>query len=478
MGIEYYLNNELMVMLSKLSVRAIWVIILLEGFVTISFEILTMRQLIPVMGNSIIVTSLIIGVFLLFLAYGYRAGGLLQANFCSRLQRNFFSAALGIGIGVSYLFINLFFELLQQTLGIPTLAVLVCYLLLITAPIVYLLGQTVPITMSLLHKQQTVGELSGKVLHLSTIGSFLGSVLTTLLLLNFWGVAWTVFLNVLALALLFCLVAELYKRNILLWLLPIALGLSYAVNCGVERLTFIKTTPYANYSVNQDPVAKAKYLAINESASSSINELLTGFPYIEYIKSILFEDLNIHDKNILVLGAGGFTLSAAQTFGNHFTYVDIDPAIYQVVKQHFLENIQGKFVAADARQFVREHPHSYDVIVSDTYSNSQTIPPHLLTQEYFADLKRALKPNGIAVFNIIGSPLLNTTYTKRVDNTIRSVFSSCTMNPLVHSWQQEQNLIYICQINNEASDNMIYTDDRNEVSVDYFKAKKLQKEGR
>lgn len=53
----------------------LYLIILLEGFVTISLEILTVRQLTPVMGSSVIVTSLIIGIFLLFLALGYRRGG-------------------------------------------------------------------------------------------------------------------------------------------------------------------------------------------------------------------------------------------------------------------------------------------------------------------------------------------------------------------------------------------------------------------
>lgn len=50
-------------------------ILILEGFVTISVEILTIRQLIPFYGNSVIITSIIIGIFLLFLAFGYWRGG-------------------------------------------------------------------------------------------------------------------------------------------------------------------------------------------------------------------------------------------------------------------------------------------------------------------------------------------------------------------------------------------------------------------
>ena len=37
-------------------------IILIEGFISIGIEILTIRQLLPVAGSSVIVTSLVIGI--------------------------------------------------------------------------------------------------------------------------------------------------------------------------------------------------------------------------------------------------------------------------------------------------------------------------------------------------------------------------------------------------------------------------------
>ncbi|MDF2867081.1 MAG: speE 2 [Gammaproteobacteria bacterium] len=458
-----------------LSPTRILTIILLEGFVTISLEILTIRQLIPVVGNSVIVTSLIIGIFLLCLAYGYRAGGLQNSDLIERLQRNFLWCALGIGIGLSYLFITYFFSFSHDKLGIPLLVSLLSYLLLVTAPIIYLLGQTVPITMSLLHQQESAGKLAGKVLHLSTLGSFLGAVLTTLVVMNFLGVAWTVLANCGVLALLFLLLYDYKQSAFGMGLLIISLGLSYIINRGMEQQLFIATTPYANYLVIADTQLeseqKGKLLSVNGSASSFIGAQKQGFPYIERIKAILFHELELKDKNILVLGAGGFSLSAAGTFDNHFTYVDIDPAIYPLVKRYFVNPIQGNFIAADARQFVKLHPHRYDVIVSDAYSNTQSIPAHLLTHEHLINIKQALKPQGIAIFNLIANPLLNTPYAKRLDNTLRNVFSSCTVNPLQFTWQRPVNIIYVCQVNTEETDKTIYTDDRNRASTDYFVAK-------
>lgn len=459
-------------MLNVLSPLKILTIILLEGFITISLEILTIRQLIPLVGNSVIVTSLIIGVFLLCLAYGYRAGGLPHGEPRQRLRRNFLWAALGIGIGLSYVFIEYFFAISHTKLGIPLLWSLLLYLLCVTAPVVYLLGQTVPITMNLLREQQTVGELGGKVLHLSTLGSFLGAVLTTLLLMNYFGVAWTIIIDFGVLVVLFGLVSAGQGLTVSWLMLLCGAGLSYIANRGLEQLFFIKTTPYANYAIipkvtiEQDRAGKL--LAINDSPSSFIDAKRQGFAYIERIKTILFHDLKISHKNILVLGAGGFTLSAAGTYGNHFTYVDIDPKIYSLVQQHFLSPIQGDFVAADARLFVKSHPHAYDVIISDVYSNVHTIPAHLLSKEYFVDLKTALKPDGIAIFNIIVTPLLNSTYAKRVDNTIRRVFPACTVSPVEFSWHQPRNVLYVCQLSRQMEDNTVYSDDKNQASLDFY----------
>lgn len=186
-------------------------IILLEGFVTISLEILTIRQLVPVAGNSVIVTSLIIGVFLLFLAYGYLKGGRYEASYTHVLKKNFTRAAIGLGIGVSCIFIEYFFFYAGKNFNGNVLMPLIAYLLLVTAPIVYWLGQTVPITFNLF-KQERAGLIGSRVLHISTLGSFLGAILTAVLLFNYVGVAWTVFINFVILFLLVVILINIQKE--------------------------------------------------------------------------------------------------------------------------------------------------------------------------------------------------------------------------------------------------------------------------
>ncbi|MGB6976145.1 MAG: fused MFS/spermidine synthase [Gammaproteobacteria bacterium] len=453
-------------------------IILIEGFITISVEILVIRQLIPMVGNNIVVTSLIIGIFLLALAYGYRRGGYYQVNYEDALKKNFTYATFWLGIGLSYIFISYFFHWLHIVSHIPLLAVLTLYLFIITAPLVYLLGQTVPITISMLRHEQSAGRLSGKVLHLSTIGSFLGAVLTSLLLLNFLGVAWSIFFNCALLVTMTLLLINYHYRQIeILRLTALIIGIivTYTFNVNFENSVFIKTNNYANYQVVYPFKLNAhdtgKLLSVNNSFSSFINKKKQGFEYIELIKRILFQDLALHNKTILVLGAGGFTLSAAGENGNHFVYVDIDPDLYKIVQQNFLSPILGRFVVGDARSYIRETKQKYDVIISDSYSNRMAIPFYLLTQQHFKNIRQALNPDGLAIFNIIARPTFNDAYSKRIDNTIRSIFPSCVVIPL-HYASQPTNIIYVCQKSSYERDNNVYTDDLNTAPLDFFQQEK------
>jgi len=253
-------------------------------------------------------------------------------------------------------------------------------------------------------------------------------------------------------------------------ILTLLLPFVYVINCVFERAIFIETTPYGNYQVLsniKELGTTGTVLSVNNSYSSFTNAQKQGFPYIEYIKNILFNQLKLKNKDILVLGAGGFTLSAENTYGNHFTYLDIEPEIKSIVQAHFLKKINGRFVTGDARQYIWQHPDTYDVIVSDTYSNAMAIPAQLLTLQYFESIRAALKPSGIAVFNVIAPSLLNNTFSQRVDNTLRKAFGHCTATPLQFIQTQLTNIIYVCQ-NDPNNDPSIYTDDLNRASFDTF----------
>lgn len=446
-------------------------IILIEGFASIAIEILTIRQLLPVVGSSVIVTSLIIGVFLLFLAIGYERGGKTTDNLYHVLRRNFFIAAIWVGIGLSYLFIKLFFNFVYH-INTHTILPLLIYLLLILSPAIFLLGQTLPITMNIVRQNQLAGAIAGKTLGLSTIGSFLGATLTTLVLMHYLGVAITVFF-IFALLMSLALLLSQSREAFVVQALGacVAALVVYSFNIVAEQQMFVLTDNHANYQIldykNINAPGNTRYLIVNESYSSKIDDNGEPFPYVKVMQKIILDDLKMREAEILVLGAGGFTLSAGDTKTNHFTYVDIDDRIQQVVEPQFLKKINGELIAADARHYIKATQKKYDVIVVDAYSNITSIPAHLLTAQFMHETKKRLKNNGYVLINIIANPFFNDAYSRRIDNTIRNAFGSCAVAPL-HYRNAITNIIYVCNNHTDMQDNVVYTDNLNNSTMDSY----------
>lgn len=453
--------------------RILPLIIFVEGFVSIAIEILTIRQLLPVAGGSVIVTSLIIGIFLLFLALGYRQGGNQQQNLPYLLRRNFFIVAIWLGIGLSYIFIYTFFYCIQKVSGLHIVYPLLTYLLLVIAPLIYLLGQTVPITMNMIKQNRPAGSIGGNALGISTLGSFLGAILTTLVFMYFFGVAWTVFFNFILLILL-SLVLTSNKTSLLVHSIftAVAIFIVYAFNIKIENLTFDLTNQYANYQVvsgkNYQLQNDAKMLIINEAASSMIDKNNKGFQYAELVKKILFDDLKLRDADILVLGAGGFSISAENTFGNHITYIDVDKQIKKVTVPKFIPKLNSDLIIYDARHYLNVTDKKYQAILADAYSDIKSVPAHLITREYIMKIREHLREDGVAIFNMLGNPMLSDSYSKRIDNTIKSVFPNCMAIPIRYS-NRVTNILYACSNTvTHQYDRVVYSDNLNNSTTDSF----------
>jgi len=455
----------------------LWCIILVEGFVTLAIQMLTIRQLMPFVGNSVMVTSLIIGIFLLALALGYQRGGLVPKEGLQRLIRNFGLSAIWSGIGLSYVFLASWFFIFNEFMHLNLYVLLLGYLLLVTAPMIYWLGQTVPIVMNLWNAtHQRAGEIGGRVLQLSTLGSFLGAILTSIILMNLLGLGWSVFVAASLLLFMAWFLSVLKKNSIInMILFASLLTLLFWVNVIGSARWFVASNNYAQYRIidhAQIEDKTGKVLNVNRSFSSLLTPQNEAFWYIERMKQAVFHDLHLRNQPILVLGAGGFTFSAQGTYDNDITYVDIDPDILNIVQKNYLKNIPARFVGADARVFVQQAGERYAAILVDAYSHELTIPTHLLTVEFFASINKILLPKGVAIFNMIIDPLLTDLYSKTVDASLRAVFQSCVSFP--HQYMDAAtNVVYVCTRNDDLDlvtllkkSHFYYTDDLNRSTWD------------
>jgi len=229
-------------------------------------------------------------------------------------------------------------------------------------------------------------------------------------------------------------------------------------------------TAYAEYIVGgvtltgqQNPRA----FWVNKSTASLIDESEPPnyTRYIKHLRQILLDDLGFRDKEILVLGAGGFTLSHREPL-NRYTYVDIDPAIRELAEKHFLhEAITGEFIADDARRFIATTERRFDAVLVDVYSSHTSIPSHLVTREFWAGTRRALKPDGVLLANLILDGKLETPYARNLLATIDSVFGRCAVDVL-HKAKKLANVEVTCFASSQPAPTGIYVDEKNRADLD------------
>lgn len=438
-------------------------IIFIEGFCSLGAEVIALRRLVPHVGSSIIVTAPTIGLFLLALALGYAAGGRVATAYAAVVGRNFLVAAFLAGVGLSIPVVNGIFAHLQ-----PAAFAYLVFVAGILCPIAWLLGQTVPI-LSNLFVHQRVGQASGTALYWSTLGSFLGSLSLSLLIMQWLGVSAAVLACALPLA-FGGLLLGLGRRPFLA-----ALAIIVVVGWINRPDDPVRETAYADYRVEpvtlpgqRDPRA---FLVNNSTASLlDANRPPLYARYIQHLRRVLLDDLAFVDREILVLGAGGFTLSHRET-RNRYTFVDIDPAIQSIAEREFLkEPVRGEVVVADARRFVAATERRFDAVVVDVFSTHTAIPSHLVTHEFWHDTRRALKPDGVLLANLILDGRLESPYARSLLATIDSVYGRCAVEVL-HRDKPLANVEIICFASSRPGTVDIYRDDHNPADLDLARSR-------
>ncbi|MBY0466870.1 MAG: fused MFS/spermidine synthase, partial [Burkholderiales bacterium] len=403
-------------------------------------------------------------------------------------------SALLAGVGLARFTVDGLFHVLA-----PTWLAYLVFIGGVLCPLAWLLGQTVPVLTNLMKHART-GEASGYALYWSTLGSFVGSVSLSLLVMQWLGVS----AAVLACAVLLALGSLLLGpggdsgRNELSGKhagSPAARASTRSINgvgarfwavlrtsTGAALVTVVAVaaylapgkqvldTAYADYEVKPLELpghTQPRGWMANNSLASLMDD---GQPphyarYVQRLRHILLNELTLSDTDILVLGAGGFTLSHQEPT-NRYTYVDIDPAIHALAEQHFLKQpITGQFVVDDARRFVRTTDQRFAAVVVDVFSNHTSIPSHLVTTEFWADTRRALLPTGVLLINLILDAPLQSPYARNLLATIEGVYGRCGTEVL-HKTQALSNVILVCRATGHPIPATPYTDERNGADLD------------
>jgi spermidine synthase len=397
--------------------------VFVSGMTTLAAELAASRLIGNVFGTSNIVWASIIGLILIYLTVGYFLGGKwADANPTpAAMYRVLAWGAFTLGL-VPYIAGPVLrsaataFEVLQiGILGASFVAVLILFSVPIT-----LLGMISPFAIRLsVDDTAHAGQTSGQIYAISTLGSFIGTFLPTLVTIPAIGTAKTFLLF--SLILLFVALAGLgrfaSRRAMLrLFWMPVVLAVVAAIFAN-QALKQNKGQVYETESAyNYIQVAQQNgytILRLNEGQGvHSIynpNTLQYNGPWDQFLVSPYFyADRKPSDiKRIAIVGLAAGTAARQMTAAYGDIPIDgfeLDPKIVEVGKKYFDMNMPNLNVhIGDGRLGLEESPYKYDIIAVDAY-RPPYIPAHMTTQEFFEIVHSHLTENGVLTINSASVP--------------------------------------------------------------------------
>jgi hypothetical protein len=157
----------------------IYLLAFCSGFCIMGIELLGGRILAPFFGSSVHIWGSIITVFMLSLSFGYLAGGKLSTKNASLRKYGFIFVLAGITILPVALWATPIMEVIFQNVEDSRYGSLLACTALFFIPTI-ILGMISPYSVRLLVTDKaSSGQTAGKLYFVSTLGSALGTIITS-----------------------------------------------------------------------------------------------------------------------------------------------------------------------------------------------------------------------------------------------------------------------------------------------------------
>lgn len=433
--------------------------VFLCGALGMVLELVAARVLSPYVGSSNLIWTTIIGIMLTSMSIGYWLGG-------KQADKNPEISMLSNFILLAAIFTSLI-PILETVLvkNLSNLSDNLILVAIISATILFgvpsfVLATVSPFAVKLKDKEhETIGQVSGKISSLSTIGSIVGTFTAGFLLIPNLGVRTIVFITILILLLLAIWLFPNKNKKYISMVIIISVCIFAFLFLG--RYIFEKENPdiikdvdseYSRIWVKQVKAGEKEYktLQVDTGLESYIDNETgkMGAGYLYYYD--LFDYYNKDAKNILMIGG------AAYTYPTHFLkkydnktidVSEIDSKMTELATEQFgldIENERLNVYHQDGRTFLNKTKNKYDCILLDAFKGLNA-PFELTTYEAMQNAKNILNENGMIITNIISSlEGAESDFIKYEYSTYKAVFDDVKLFKVKNMPNNErQNLILV-----------------------------------
>jgi len=397
--------------------------VFVSGMTTLAAELAAGRLIGNVFGTSNLVWASIIGLILIYLTLGYFLGGKWADKNPTpgAMYRILAWGAFTIGL-VPYIAGPV---LKFAATGFEALAVgvmagsFIAVLILFSVPIT-LLGAISPFAIRLsVDDTSKAGQISGQIYAISTLGSFIGTFLPTLVTIPTVGTKLTffgfgMFLLIVALVGLakFASPREMLKLGWMPILLAIVAVLSAGQSLKNSSGQVYETESAYNYIQVQQ---QNGYTLLKLNDGQGIHSMYHpdtlnyGGPWEQFLVGPYFyanrKPQDVKRMAIVGLAAGTAARQASAVYGDiPIDGFELDDQIVEVGEKYFGMNLPNLTVhIGDGRLNLERSEAKYDIIGVDAY-RPPYIPPHMTTQEFFGIVASHLTDDGVLTINVGSVP--------------------------------------------------------------------------
>ena len=421
------------------------------GFSVMVVELVSSRIVAPILGASVFTWTSVIGLTLLGLAIGGWVGGKIadRAESTRPLPVVFLCSAVFVALIPKFAEYTSFITHASDSILVLNL-LLSLYLFFIPACAI---GTIQPLLLKRYADTfASIGTKYGTLSAAWSVGSMVGVFFTGFFLLSTIGSTETIWLVA---SILFILgVTHTFRDTRLLLIffgtLSVVIVLfSITKHTSGISILFEKETDYylAKVLDTNLPVLGPSRILLLDLDVHSVESTHTNTTVYTDMQSA-FSYITPTIKNILVLGAGAYTLP--KHFSEYYTnatvtVVETDPEMIHIGTQYFdLQKYPIHTVITDAKLFMQKDTATYDVIFGDTYNSYISVPWYLLTTEWNAAVRTKLNKNGVYAINFIG-PLkgAGSDLTRSITNTFKQTFPNYYVFSFGKGLSSTQNIVLV-----------------------------------
>ena len=441
-------------------------------------ELIASRLLAPYFGSSNLVWTSIIGIILLSNSIGNFIGGKIADKDCSKNNLKLVLKIAGIVVLViPFIQESILLGVSNMFSNIKIGAILSAIVLFFIPSMLF--GFFSPIIIKIkMNDLENVGETSGRIYAIATIGSLTGTFLGGFFLLPAIGSNQLLFILSAILFLLVLLLGEIdIKKDLIFVLICVTLSIVCFYVFTTSNLLQGNAVINGNYdaTVSYDTQYGKVFIYNTKSNDKSYRILLVNeghesatFTDENQCYDLVFEYTKFYDlmfksskdiKNTLMIGGAGY--SYPKYYISHYTdksidVVEIDEDITQIAKKYFyLDKLIADYnldtnnrlglITEDGRTYLNKNAKKYDAILNDAFSGE--IPASTLTTiEASRKIYSSLTENGLYLSNVLSSiDGQNSNFLKAEVNTLKQVFKNVYVLPCNNYTNHEliQNIMVI-----------------------------------